>query len=247
MNAPRLPQLSHNVYQLPFITWNTLQGQNQRHREDISTGTFNYYKCPNNVKLSLTFWKVPPDQISVVTRQNFDLSCLRLLIFAVEVRSARGWWLCVAFVNVSLHKRSSLLIVGTRLLLIAASGLLHGIWSLVVQYDADGRLLMPTSTLKYMYTCQSISNTLCYDGHYKDGTNLMVTPPSLKFSPKACSQDPLGQKGTTWNGANARVGIRGKMIMEGGRRPRAGHCNMKGWNLFQPPPGKSNRSQCHLA
>ena len=193
------------------------------------------------------FWKAPPDQIPLVTRQNFDLSCLRLLIFAVEVRSARGWWLCVAFVNVSLHKRSSLLIVGTRLLLIAASGLLHGIWSLVVQYDADGRLLMPTSTLKYMYTCQSISNTLCYDGHYKDGTNLMVTPPSLKFSPKACSQDPLGQKGTTWNGANARVGIRGKMIMEGGRRPRAGHCNMKGWNLFQPPPGKSNRSQCHLA
>ena len=151
MNARRLPMLPHNVYQLPFITWNTLQGQNQRHREDISAGTFNYYKCPIHVKLSLTFWKVPPDQISVVTRQNFDLSCLRLLIFAVEVRSARGWWLCVAFVNVSLHKRSSLLIVGTRLLLIAASGLLLGIWSFVVHNGADDRLLMPTSTLKYMY------------------------------------------------------------------------------------------------
>ena len=73
------------------------------------------------------FWKVFPDQIPLVTRQNFDLSCLRLLIFAVEVRSARGWWRCLAFVNVSLQKRSSLLIVGTRLLLIAASGLLLGI------------------------------------------------------------------------------------------------------------------------
>ena len=179
--------------------------------------------------------------------QRKTLTCLAWGCLFLLLRCAAHLLRCVAFVNVSLQKRSSLLIVGTRLLLIAASGLLHGIWSLVVQYDADGSLLMPTSTLKYMYTCQSISNTLCYDGHYKDGTNLMVTPPSLKSSPKACSQDPLGQKGTTWNGANARVGIRGKMIMEGGRRPRAGHCNMKGWNLFQPPPGKSNRSQCHLA
>ena len=195
----------------------------------------------------MTVWKVPADQIPLVTRQNFDLSCLRLLIFAVEVRSTRGWWRCVAFVNVSLQKRSSLLIVGTRLLLIAASGLLLGRYLIRCGTMVQTIGFMPTSTLKYMYTCQSISNTLCYDGHYKDGTNLMVTPPSLKSSPKACSQDPPGQKGTTWNGANARVGIRGKMIMEGGRRPRAGHCNMKGWNLFQPPPGKFDRAQCHLA
>ena len=163
------------------------------------------------------------------------------------LRCARGWLRCVAFVNASLQKRSSLLIVGTRLLLIAASGLLLGRYLIPCGTMVQTIGFMPTSTLKYMYTCQSISNTLCYDGHYKDGTNLMVTPPSLKSSPKACSQDPPGQKGTTWNGANARVGIRGKMIMEGGRRPRAGHCNMKGWNLFQPPPGKSNRAQCHLA
>ena len=86
------------------------------------------------------FWKVPADQIPLVTRQNFDLSCLRLLIFAVEVRSTRGWWRWVAFVNVSLQKRSSLLIVGTRLLLIAASGLLLG------------RYLIPFGTMQMVQT-----------------------------------------------------------------------------------------------
>ena len=80
----------------------------------------------NNVKLSLTFWKVPPDrdQISLVISKT--LTCLALGCSFLLLRCARGWWRCVAFVNVSLQKRSSLLIVGTRLLLIAASGLLLG-------------------------------------------------------------------------------------------------------------------------
>ena len=179
----------------------------------------------------------------MVTRQNFDLSCLRLLIFAVEVRKRLVALRCVCkrqSAEEELPANSRHKTLANRCFRPAAWPVSDPLW-----YNANG--VLPTSTLKYMYTCQSISNTLCYDGHYKDGTNLMVTPPSLKSSPKACSQIPLGQKGTTWNGANARVGIRGKMIMEGGRRPRAGHCNMKGWNLFQPPPGKSNRAQCHLA
>ena len=85
----------------------------------------------------------------MVTRQNFDLSCLRLLIFAVEVRKRLVALRCVCkrqSAEEELPANSRHKTLANRCFRPAAWPVSDPLW----YNGADDRLLMPTSTLKYI-------------------------------------------------------------------------------------------------